>query len=161
MWNMIRNSNARVVPTILVLLSGAALVAQDQPAEFYFAGSRIVVGMPEAQAEQQLSKCCRLLPPTITDAGRQATERLGKSAGQMILAKDESEFRVLGNIYYYRGKVVSVTRPLGDYLPWSQDVLSFARALERSQATLKDSPTYPFIMSAWLMVSQKFYRSRF
>jgi hypothetical protein len=54
--------------------------------------------------------------------------------GQLILPKEESEFRILGTVFFGNGKVVSATRPLSEeaYVPWNEDVLGFARTLQRA-----------------------------
>jgi hypothetical protein len=131
---MLENRRLRVALTAVVLLSGAVLAAQDKPAEFYFGGKRIFVGMPQVEALSALSTCCRLSPNTVTVTQRQALAKVGKMAGQMILPKDESETRILATIFFGSGKVVSLTRPLGEeaYVPWNEDVLGFARTLQRA-----------------------------
>lgn len=119
----------------MILLAGAALVAQEKPAEFYFGGKRLVVGMPQAQALALLSTCCKLSPESVSDEQRLSALKMGRTVGQMILPKNDTpEFQVLGSVFFLGGKVTSLTRPLGDeaFLPWNEDVLGFARTLQRS-----------------------------
>lgn len=63
---MLENQKIRVVLAAMVLLGGAALIAQEQPPEFYFWGMRIFVGMAETDAIAVLSTCCILSPRTLT-----------------------------------------------------------------------------------------------
>jgi hypothetical protein len=93
---MYEKNKLRVALTAVVLLSGAILAAQDKPAEFYFGGKRINVGMSQTEALALLSTCCKLSPATVTDAQRKTFAKVGKMVGQFILPKDESEPRILG-----------------------------------------------------------------
>jgi hypothetical protein len=63
---------------------------------------------------------------------REAAAKLGRTVSQFIVPKEER--RILGTISFDRGRVCSATRPLGEeaYMPWDQDVVSFARTLQRS-----------------------------
>ncbi len=56
---MFENGKLRVALTAVVLLSGAALVAQDHLAVFYFGGKRVFVGMSQTEALAVLSTCCK------------------------------------------------------------------------------------------------------
>jgi len=131
---MVNNRNLRIIVTAITLVSAADLVAQNQPSVFYFGGKRIFVGMAQTEALAALSTCCKLSPPTVTEAQRQTAAEMGRTVGQLILPKEESQFRILGTIFFGHGKVTNVTRPLGEeaYLPWSEDVLGFARTLQRA-----------------------------
>jgi hypothetical protein len=115
-------------------LGFVVLVAQDRPAEFYFGGNRVYVGMPEPEAIKMLSVCCRLSPEQITTSQKEAAAKLGRNLSQFIVPKEEPSSRILGTISFDRGRVTGATRPLGQeaYVPWDQDVVSFARTLQRS-----------------------------
>jgi hypothetical protein len=137
---MLRHLRTRTVITSLVLLAVPVLGADDKPPVFYFGGKAIFVGMPQAEALSALSKCCKLSPSSLMEAQREDWLKFGTMVGQMIL-KENGEGptpQILGSIYFRRGKVLSVTRPLGEeaYVPWSEDTLGFARTLERSLAPL-------------------------
>lgn len=132
---MLKQLRTRTIIASLVLLASPVLAADDKPPVFYFGGRAIFVGMPQAEALAVLSKCCKLLPPSLTEAQREDWVKFGKMIGQAILPDtEESPPHIIGNIYFRRGKVVSVTRPLGEeaFLPWSGDTLGFARTLERA-----------------------------
>jgi hypothetical protein len=122
------NKKIRIVLGSIGLLFGAAVVAQNRPAFFYFGGKKIFVGMGQSGALAVLATCCKLSPPKLTESQKEM------GAGQFIVPNEESPGRILGSIHFENGKVARVTRPLGDdaYIAWNSDVLGFARTLERA-----------------------------
>lgn len=136
---MLKHFKTRIIITyLLLLLAVPVLGANDKPPVFYFGGKAIFVGMLQAEALSALSKCCKLSPSSLTEAQQEASLKFGTMAGQFILKEngEGSTPQILGSIYFRNGKVLSVTRPLGEevYVPWSADTLGFARTLERSLA---------------------------
>jgi len=87
--------------------------------------------MPESEAMATLSVCCKLSPPNDKEDKQLAVDA-GRVPGHFIFSRDGK--RLLGTIYFLSGRVMEVTRPLGDevFAPWNDDVVRFARTLDRS-----------------------------
>lgn len=130
---MLKNSMRTTILLAGILLLTAVGTAQDKQSVFYFGSKRVLVGMPKAEAVAALSACCKLSPPA-EEENRQVFADIGRLPAHFILSKDEQ--RILGSISFLGGKVVSVSRPLGEeeYAPWNEDVVGFARALYRAMS---------------------------
>jgi hypothetical protein len=128
----------RAVLIILVLCFTLSLAA-DQSAVFYFSGKRLFVGMSKSDAVSALSACCELNPPAGTENAALSRDS-GRLIGHFIVSRDNTSPRILGSVYFSGGKVVRVTRPLdGDFDPESDDVVAFARAINRGLSSGNDN----------------------
>jgi len=123
----------RTVLALLGIFVTLSLSADQTPA-FYFGGKRLFVGMAKAEAVATLSTCCKLSPPADSDNAKLSADT-NKMLGHFILSKDDSPQRILGSVFFADGKVTRITRPLdADLDPLSDDVVAFARTLDRSLA---------------------------
>jgi hypothetical protein len=117
----------------LILLLTTSVTAQDRQPVFYLGGERLFVGMSKTEVIASLSACCKLSPPAEEEHEQMAADAQ-HMLGHFILPKDGAPGRILGTVFFSGGKVLSVTRPLGDedYAPWSDDVVGFARTFYRA-----------------------------
>jgi hypothetical protein len=77
---MLRNPKVATILAVGVLLSAAAVIAQNHQPAFYFGGKRIYVGMPKSEAVSVLSGCRKLSPPSFNESVARDT---GKMFGQL------------------------------------------------------------------------------
>jgi hypothetical protein len=124
----------RPVLALLVIFGTLSLSADQTPA-FYFGGKRLFVGMTKAEAVAVLSACCQLSPPADSENAKLAPDA-GKMLGHFIVSKDDTP-RFFGSIFFADGKVARITRLLDadKFDPLGDDVVAFARTLDRSLAT--------------------------
>jgi hypothetical protein len=135
----------RTVLALLGIFVTLSLSADQTPA-FYFGGKRLFVGMAKAEAVAALSACCKLSPPADSEIAKLSADT-NKMPGHFILSKDDTP-RLLGSIFFASGKVARITRPLdADLNPLSDDVVAFARTLDRSLAS-ETTDSQPVFISA-------------
>lgn len=116
-----------------------SVAADEKPPTFFFGGQQVYAGMSKQEAVAVLSRCCKLSPPAESDVETRPAPP-GVMSGHFILPKEESRQIILGGIYFSGGKVLRVTRPLAEEIDTSSDdVVGFARAIERSLAAEGDS----------------------
>ncbi len=124
-----------------------SLAADQKPPVFYFGGKRLFVGMPKSEAVASLSACCKLSPPADSENEKLSADT-GQMVGHFILSRGEAPQRILGGIFFAGGKVARINRPLAeeDFNPQSDDVVAFARALDRALSpTTGDSHAIVFV----------------
>src|SRR6267143_6270652 len=86
------------------------IVSDQKPPVFVFGGKQFYVGMSKHDAVAALSSCCKLSPPAEDNVEKRPAPE-GTMLGHMILPKDESQFRILGGIYFSGDKVRRITHP--------------------------------------------------
>jgi hypothetical protein len=106
-----------------------SLAADTNPPVCYIGGQRLFVGMSKSEAVVALSVCCTLSPPAGSENAKLSAD-MGVMAGHFIISKEKA---ILGTIFFVGGKVSRITRPLDEHIdPQSEDVVAFARALDRT-----------------------------
>jgi hypothetical protein len=135
----------RMIPMLLGLCIALSVTA-DQAPVFYFAGQRLFLGMSKTEAATALSECCRLSPPADSQDKQLATDS-GRMVGHFILSKQSGE--IIGSVFFVAGKVARLTRPLDmEFNTGNDDVVAFARALDRSLISLNsDAPNAVVMIS--------------
>jgi hypothetical protein len=121
---MPRRKSTVAVFTLLILL--VLPLAADQKPSFVFGGKQIFIGMKMSEAVQLLSDCCLLSPPM-----ENKIEEKPAHGGHFIAKKDQPEVP-LGTIYFDNQQITRMTRPVADYVDFSNDdLVAFIRALKR------------------------------
>jgi hypothetical protein len=116
-----------VVEICLVL----PLTADHKPPVFVFGGTSFYIGMSAREAAVSFSACCKLLPPMESDI--ESVPAPNDVMGGRFILQKESPQRMLGSVFVSGGKIVRLTRPLGeDVDTHNEEVVGFARALERA-----------------------------
>jgi hypothetical protein len=121
------------ITVALLLCATFSLAADQKPQVFYFGGKGLFVGMPQSEAVAVISACCKLSPPSTPEMERAAANK-NVTLSRFIFSNDGSPRRILGTIIFSDGKVARITRPLDadKFNPVSDDIVAFARALDRS-----------------------------
>jgi hypothetical protein len=126
----------RTVLTILLFCFTLSLAADQKPAEIYFGGKRFVAGMSKSQAAALLSECCILHPALDSEPENMSSNAHGM-VGHFVDSKQDQH--ALGSVFFVGSKVARVSRPLDDeFNTSSDDVVAFARALDRGLLTESD-----------------------
>lgn len=121
------------ITVALLFCATFSLAADQKQPMFYFGGKGLFVGMPQSEALAVISACCKLSPPPTPEMERAAASK-NVALSRFIFSNDESPRRMLGTIRFNDGKVARITRPLDadKFNPVSEDVVAFARVLDRS-----------------------------
>jgi hypothetical protein len=117
------------------------LSAGQKPADFYFGGQRLNIGMQESDAVASMSVCCTLTPP-VSSSDRTV------GSGHFIRTKDGPPYRMLGSIWFADGKVSRISQPIDeDFDGYNDDVVRLARALSRALAATSGDSSSTLMLS--------------